>query len=144
MFRYAECVDLARFEELGQLFANGTLSAVGAASLRGADQVRNFYHATNKVHADGTLRTRHLATNPVIEVEPDGRRARARSYFVVLQATDALPLQPIVAGRYHDVFQLVDGAWGFAERLIHIDQIGNMKEHLSFDLRHDPVPVVEG
>lgn len=143
MFRYAECVDLARFEELGELFRHGRLSAAGEEPMRGAAPIAKFYAATNKVHGDGTLRTRHLATNPIIDVAPDACSARARSYFVVLQATDAVPLQPIVAGRYQDAFQLVDGRWWFAERIVHVDQIGEMKDHLSFDLRHDPIPRIE-
>lgn len=142
MYRYAECVDLARFEDLGALFRHGAIFASGEEPIRGADKVRRFYAATNKVHADGTLRTRHLASNPIIEVESGGARATARSYFVVLQATDAVPLQPIVAGRYHDRFHVVEGEWWFEERIVLVDQIGNMKDHLSFDLARDPVPRV--
>jgi 3-phenylpropionate/cinnamic acid dioxygenase small subunit len=145
MYRYAECVDLARFDELGALFAHGSLGADGAdAPMRGASQIGKFYAATNKVHSDGTLRTRHLASNAIVEVDPTGRRASARSYFVVLQATAAVPLQPIVAGRYHDRFHVVDGNWCFEDRLIFVDQIGNMTDHLSFDLRRDPIPKVAG
>lgn len=142
MYRYAECVDLARFAELGELFRHGSIYAAGEEPMRGAETVRRFYAATNKVHADGTLRTRHLASNPIIEIDPGGARATARSYFVVLQATDAVPLQPIVAGRYHDRFHVVEGAWWFAERVVLVDQIGNMKDHLSFDLARDPIPRV--
>ena len=142
MFRYAECVDQARFEELGALFRHGSLGAVGAEPMRGAPAIRDFYAATNKVHADGTLRTRHLATNAIIEVAPDSTRATARSYFVVLQETPTLPLQAIVAGRYHDVFAVVAGEWAFTERLIHVDQVGDMSSHLSFDLRRDPIPKI--
>lgn len=142
MFRYAECVDLARFEDLGELFRHGSLGAVGAEPMQGAKAIRDFYAVTNKVHADGTLRTRHLATNAIIEIAPDAARATARSYFVVLQETPTLPLQAIVAGRYHDSFHVVDGAWSFGARLIHVDQVGDMSNHLSFDLRRDPIPKI--
>ncbi len=112
--------------------------------MRGASQIGRFYAATNKVHADGTLRTRHLASNPIIDVDVAGRRASARSYFVVFQATADVPLQPIVAGRYHDRFHVVDGRWWFEDRLVLVDQIGTMKDHLSFDLARDPIPRIEG
>jgi hypothetical protein len=146
MFRYAECVDLARFDDLGGLFAHGTLGAEGNERMRGASQIGKFYAATNKVHGDGTLRTRHLASNPIIEVlgEGNARRASSRSYFVVFQATADVPLQAIVAGRYHDRFHRVDGAWWFEDRLVLVDQIGNMKDHLSFDLARDPIPRIAG
>lgn len=143
MYRYAECVDRARFDDLGELFAHGTLGAAGqAGAMRGARQIAAFYAATNKVHGDGTLRTRHLSTNAIVHIDATGTGATARSYFVVLQATDDLPLQAIVAGRYHDSFHLVDARWAFAAREIHVDQIGDMHDHLSFDLRTDTPPVI--
>ena len=143
MYTYAECVDLAKFDELGALFAHGTIGAHGFDSpMHGHAQIRDFYAATNKVHADGTLRTRHLSTNAIIQFDGDGERASARSYFVVLQATSSVPLQPIVAGRYHDKFHMIGGQWFFADRLVFVDQIGNMSDHLTFDLTRDPIPTV--
>lgn len=141
MCTYAECVDRARFTDLGELFAHGTLGAAGQpGAMRGAAQIAAFYRATNKVHADGTLRTRHLSTNAIVDVDASGATAASRSYFVVLQATEEVALQPIVAGRYHDAFTVVDGRWTFTSREIHVDQIGDMHDHLSFDLRTDEPP----
>jgi len=137
MFRYAECVDQADFDGLSELFAHGSVRSTSAAdseqAMSGA-AVGRFYAATNRVHDDGTLRTRHLATNVRIDIDEANDRATARSYYVVLQATPKLPFQAIVGGRYEDRFERVDGAWRFADRLVHVDQIGDMSEHLSFDL----------
>jgi hypothetical protein len=64
-------------------------------------------------------------------IEPDGpEAARAQSYILVHQATDALPLQPIIGGRYHDRFARVGGAWRFSERRMEIDLFGNLSAHL--------------
>lgn len=137
MFRYAECVDQADFDGLAELFAHASLrSPSGDESEQGMTgrQIARFYAATNRVHEDGTLRTRHQTTNVWIDIDEQADRATARSYFVVLQATPKLPFQPIVGGRYEDVFLRVDGGWRFADRLILVDQIGDMTEHLSFDL----------
>ena len=137
MFRYAECVDQADFDGLSMLFADGTLRSTSAAEsdqgMRG-EEIGRFYAATNRVHDDGTLRTRHLSTNVMIDIDEARDSATARSYFVVLQATPKLPFQPIVGGRYEDRFDRIGGEWRFADRLIHVDQIGDMSEHLSFDL----------
>lgn len=62
----------------------------------------------------------------------------------MLQVTDSLPLQPIVAGRDHDAFHVVAGSGCFADRLVQVDEIGNMTDHLSFDLTRDPIPTIEG
>ena len=137
MFRYAECVDTADFDGLSALFAHGQIRSSSAAdpqqAMSGAD-VGRFYAATNRVHADGTLRTRHLATNVRIDIDESQDVASARSYYVVFQATDRLPFQAIVAGRYEDRFERAAGDWRFTDRLVHVDQIGDMSEHLSFDL----------
>jgi len=136
MFRYAECVDRADFDGLARLFAHGRLGSPSAASDSGmtGGQLGRFYAATNKVHADGTLRTRHLTTNLIIDIDEAGNTATSRAYYLVLQATEKLPFQPIVAGRYEDRFERVDGEWRFAERLVHVDQVGDVSEHLTFDL----------
>ena len=141
LYRYGEYVDLAQFDDLADLFRHGAIrSDRGSGDLRGAD-VATFYRNTNRVHADtGTLRTRHIASNVIIDVDDDSGTANAQSYFVVCQQTMQLPLQPIVSGRYQDTFHRVDGAWWFDVRMIHVDLIGNMSEHLSFDLRHDRPP----
>jgi len=142
MYTYAECVDLAQFDELGDLFSHGVLTSTSAADPddgMSGDDVAAFYAATNKVHSDGTLRTRHMSSNVTVEVAEGGQTATARSYFAVHQGTDALPLQPIVSGRYEDDFALVDGQWRFARRLVIVDQIGDMREHLTFDLSEGDV-----
>ena len=60
--------------------------------------------------------------------------ASARSAFLVLQQTPSLPLQPVVTGRYYDRFARREGAWQFAQRHIIVDHIGEVREHLAFDL----------
>ncbi|TML18764.1 MAG: nuclear transport factor 2 family protein [Actinobacteria bacterium] len=141
MYRYGEYVDLARFDELGELFRHGAIrSDRGSGDLRG-EAVATFYRATNRVHLDtGTLRTRHIASNVIIEVDEPAGTATARSYFVVCQQTSVLPLQPIVAGRYHDTFRRIEGEWWFDLRMIYVELIGDMTQHLSFDLRHERAP----
>jgi 3-phenylpropionate/cinnamic acid dioxygenase small subunit len=133
LYRYAECIDAADFAGIGALFANGGIIAPGMREpARGADAVRRLYESSNRVHADGSLRTLHVVANPIVEVKPDG--ATCRSRYLVLQATDALALQPIIAGRYFDRFARGARGWEFALRRIEIDLVGNLAEHLRFDL----------
>ena len=83
-----------------------------------------------KLHEDGTPRTKHVTTNLVVEVDAAAGTATARSYFTVLQQTAAIPLQPIVAGRYHDRFVRDGGRWRFAERVVYMDLVGDLRDHL--------------
>jgi hypothetical protein len=53
----------------------------------------------------------------------------------VFQATDALPLQPIITGRYRDKFaRSVEGVWRFTERCFFVDQVGDLSNHLTYTL----------
>jgi 3-phenylpropionate/cinnamic acid dioxygenase small subunit len=83
-----------------------------------------------KLHADGTPRTKHVTTNVIVEIDEAAGTATARSYFTVFQQTAAVPLQAIVAGRYHDRFARAAGGWRFTERLIYMDLVGDLHDHL--------------
>jgi 3-phenylpropionate/cinnamic acid dioxygenase small subunit len=135
MFRYAECVDGADFDGIAALFEQARITNEGVdGAIVGADAVRKLYQRTNRVHVDGTTRTRHVNANVFVDIDEDAGRASARSAFVVFQQTDALPLQPIVSGRYRDTFVRTGNEWRFDCRHIMVDHVGDVREHLTFDL----------
>jgi hypothetical protein len=82
----------------------------------------------------GTPKTRHLVLNLIVEIADDATAA-ARSTFCVVQATDLIPLQPIIAGRYHDRFARDGGGWFFTERIIDVEMVGDVSDHLLIDYR---------
>lgn len=130
LYRYAELIDAADFEGLGELLADCSLldGQTGAVLAAGAEPIRDFFAGGVIVHHDGTLRTKHVITNPLIEIAGD--EATVRSMYTVLQATETLPLQVVIAGRYHD--RLVRGAsgWRFRERRYFADLVGDLSRHL--------------
>ena len=128
--RYCELIDAGRFAELSELFADAVLTDEnGSAWATGAADVRAIWDANTLLH-DGSPRTKHLTVNTIIEVDPAGATAEARSSYVVLQATDVLALQPIITGRYLDRFaRRDDGTWFFTERRYYIDQVGDLSQH---------------
>ena len=130
LYRYAECVDDGDIDGVSALFAHADyhLSNPGAGSTRG-DAVGATMRASVQTY-EGSPRTKHVMTNPIIEVDEDAGTATVRSYFTVLQATETLALQPVITGRYHDRFECVDGAWRFADRSITIEQVGDLSAHL--------------
>jgi len=128
---YCELVDAGDHVGVGALFGDdGVLAADdGTVIARGGDAIADFYARTTKRH-DGSPRTKHLVANTVLEPGDDGSVV-ARSSFLVLQATKALPLQPIIAGRYVDRFvPAVDGGWRWAERRFAADLVGHLSDHL--------------
>jgi 3-phenylpropionate/cinnamic acid dioxygenase small subunit len=128
VFAYAERLDAGDFAAVGALFAEGVFRSDRGGRYEGASAVREVLDRLVILHDDGTPKTKHVTTNLVIAV--DAATATARSYFTVLQATPSIALQPIVAGRYHDRFVRREGIWRFAERLIFVDLVGNVSDHL--------------
>jgi len=126
---YCELQDAADFEAVCELFRHGAFRVEAGPAARGFDEVYALKTKHDRVHEDGTLRTRHVSTNTRLELAPDGRSARAHSYFTVFQATPKLPLQCIIAGRYDDTLEKVDGQWRFRDRLIRADLVGDLSEH---------------
>lgn len=135
--RYGELIDAGDFDGLGDLFAGAVLrDPAGNETARGRDAVVALYTSTTRRHADGTPRTRHLTANAIVEVDTAAGTATARSAYVVFQATDAVPLQPVVSGRYRDRFAVdpATGTWSFTERTITVDLLGDLSDHLTFRL----------
>jgi hypothetical protein len=130
LHRYCELQDAADFVGVSELFRHATYAVRGGEVHHGFDEVLALKSRHDVVHGDGSLRTKHVTTNTIVEVSDDATSAVARSYFTVLQATGELPLQSVIAGRYHDEFECVDGAWRFRSRMIHGDLVGDLTKHL--------------
>ena len=135
---YAERIDSGDLEGVADLFAHGRILASPDAdpgrAIVGRDGVLKLYRASTRLYDDGTPRTKHVTTNSIIEVEEGSHAAAARSYFTVFQRVDEFPLQPIIAGRYRDTFQRIDGRWWFDTRIMIVDLVGDLSRHLLFKL----------
>lgn len=134
MYTYAERLDLGDLEGVAELFRNASIGTPGDDGVQGYDGVLSMYQGSTRLYEDGTPKTRHVTTNIIIEVDEADDSATARAYFTVLQCTDSLPLQPIIAGRYHDRFARADGRWEFRRRTMFTDQLGDLSQHLLFEL----------
>jgi 3-phenylpropionate/cinnamic acid dioxygenase small subunit len=136
IYIYAERMDAADFDGIGALFAHAVMTAEGVPEVRrGSAEIKRQYVESARVYPDtGTPKTKHVTTNVIIEVDEASGTATARSYFTVLQQTDVLPLQPIIAGRYHDAFERIDGEWRFTKRHMICDLFGDLSQHLLFNL----------
>lgn len=130
VYSYAELLDTGDIEGLARLFTGATLRTSGSSDeLRGAAAVQRLIE--DSVHLYGGIPgTKHLVTNVIVEIADDRRSATARSYYTALQARPELPLQPILAGRWYDRFELEDDRWRFADRLIYADLVGDLRFHI--------------
>ena len=132
IYAYAERIDAGDLDGLAELFRHGRIEAQPGVVFEGVDQVRSLYEMATRLYDDGTPRTKHVTTNVAVEV--DGGVASSRAYYTVFQQTDELPLQPIIAGRYHDTFHRVADRWCFDTRQMFVDLRGDLGHHLLFEL----------
>lgn len=135
LYTYAERIDLGDLDGVADLFTHATIHGVEdgppETQFVGREGARAMYAMSTRLYEDdGTPKTKHITTNAIIEVDEGAQTATSRSYYCVVQATPTLPLQPIIAGRYHDAFQVIDGRWCFATRTLFVDLMGDLSQHL--------------
>jgi len=134
VYRYAELLDQGDFAGVGRLFAAATYRAEVAPGKihvqRTPAEIEQLLTHLVICYEDGTPRTKHVMTNVIVDAAE--RAATSRTYFTVFQAVPPeLPLQPVIAGRYHDAFeQDGSGQWHFTDRLILSDLRGDLSHHV--------------
>lgn len=134
IYSYAERVDAGDLEGVARLFHHSTFRSDRRPDVRrGTEELLEVFRSTVALY-DGEPCTKHVTTNLIIEVDAGSSGASARSYFTVLQARPELPLQIILAGRYHDRFERTAGTWHFTDRLVLVDLLGDLRFHL----KHNP------
>lgn len=134
LYRYAELIDAGDFDGVGELLGRGRFGGPNSGSVDGRQLIASTFARTTRRFPDhgNTPRTRHLVLNAIVEL--DGDIAHARSTFCVVQQTETVPLQPIVVGRYADTFARDDSGWYFTERIVDVQMVGNVSDHLNISL----------
>ena len=130
LYRYAECMDSGQLVEAAELFRHARIKVQGQDYLDHT-ALLGIWQNRVKLYSCGTPRTRHVISNPIIDIDEASGIATVRSCYTVLQATEDLPLQVIAAGRYLDEFERVDGVWRFSFRdYSKLDMRGDLSQHL--------------
>jgi hypothetical protein len=129
IFGLAEAIDDADHDRIERLFGDATFRLGDRPPRQGGAAFRQVIERSMLLH-DGRPKTHHVVTNLQVELAEDGRSATTRSYVTVLQAVSGFPLQPVLAGRYHDRFELDDaGTWRWVERRMTIELVGDTSRH---------------
>src|SRR6201993_1147622 len=135
LYRYAECIDAGDLAGAAALFEHARIRIGGPDPEQDtidAARLLGIWKSLIVLHPDGTPRTKHVTTNPLIQIDDDAGPARCRSSSTVVQQTDGMGLQASVPGRSHDRFERVGGQWRFSYRdLTLIDMVGDVSRHLT-------------
>ena len=136
IYTYAERLDAGDLDAVAGIFARGRICGVENGPpetvFEGSAGVRKLYDMATKIYEDGTPKTKHNTSNVQLYVNEAEGTARSTSYYCVTQATPDLPLQVIVTGHYKDTFHRLDGVWWFDSRVMFVDQVGDVSQHLKF------------
>lgn len=127
---YAEYIDSGNLEGAASLFAHASIH-VGNGEILDHHQLLDMWKNLIVIYPDGTPQTRHIVTNPIIDVDAANGTATCRSNYMVVQSFPDAVLKIIAMGRYHDRFQRADGAWRFSYRDYSLlDMRGDFSRHV--------------
>jgi len=131
LYRYAQHIDAGEFTEAAALFQFGHIRLGPNQILTEPQDIEAMWRSMVRTYSDGTCRTRHLITNPIIELSEDESEASVSSSWTVIQQTESFPLAVVASGRYQDTVFLHQQRWWFREKAyLGIDLIGDMSAHL--------------
>ena len=111
---YGKLADAKDWVGYSELFVeDGTFdSAHSVGTLTGSREIRERLGSAYGVDPEDAV---HLFDN--VEIEVDGDRATAKSYWTYLRpGKDGLPPQVLMFGRYEDVLVRTDAGWRFQLR----------------------------
>lgn len=128
LYTYAMRFDDGDFEGAAALFDRGCVIASGHR-IEGRAAILAMWRQWVKTY-DGKPLTRHITTNPIIDLAADGASATCQSQWTVLQAAPGYPLQIVATGRYRDTLSRDGSGWHFTTReYVQTDLVGDSHAH---------------
>jgi hypothetical protein len=133
--RYPELIDGGDFAGVGELLSDATLVFEGPdgtpmTEATGRAAIRASFEENVRLQTDGTPGTRHVITNPIVEIDEASGTAVCRYYITVFQRTATFPLQPVWLNRYEDHLRRVGGLWRIERRRGFDHMPGDTSQHL--------------
>ena len=130
IYEYPACLDRGDLAGVARLFANATVHFGSGREVKGQEALERWFTDSIRTYEGGATHVHHLVGNLVVELE-DMHHAMATSYYQTCQAVPPdFPLQLIIAGRYMDRFEVIDGVWEFTERRYLRDFTGDVSFHV--------------
>lgn len=132
LFRYGEALDSGDLQGASGLFAQARLKFPGLDDeLFGSEPLLQSFRDNVRIYEDGTPRTKHVITNPIVEVDEAAGTATCRSYYTVQQGFPGNEIKIVCSGRYYDEFTRIENDWHFSYRdYSMMDLVGDMSNHM--------------
>ena len=132
IYRMGYHLEAGDFEAVGELLQHATFGAdrIGRKVFRGREEIRDQYRRTNIVYPEGGRRTKEIYTNVLVDIDLDAGTARSTTSFTVAQQVPGERFELLVAGRYEDEWERVDGAWRWTDRYIVAQYHNELGKHM--------------
>ena len=128
LYTYAMRFDDGDFAGAAALFDKGAVMA-GGLRIAGREAILAMWQTWVKTY-DGKPLTRHITTNPIIDLTSGGTAATCQSQWTVIQAAPGFPLQIVATGRYRDSLARDAEGWHFTLReYLQTDLVGDSSAH---------------
>ena len=128
LYTYAMRFDDGDFDGAAALFDKGCVVA-GGRRIEGREAILAMWQNWVKTY-DGKPLTRHITTNPIVDLAEDGRSATCQAQWTVIQAAPGFPLQIVATGRYRDALARDADGWHFTTReYVQTDLVGDSSAH---------------
>jgi ketosteroid isomerase-like protein len=109
--RYTLAFDRQDVDAIANCFTENGVFGFGDRGLRGRNRIRDYA----KVHA--TIRSRHITTSPVYEIDSAGNSATGQS-TAILTVPTRRGYKVAFIGRYDDELKKVEGKWLISRRWV--------------------------
>ena len=125
-------LEAGEFAEMAEILSHATFEAdkIGRGAFKGRDQIRQQYERTNMVYPEGGRRTKEVYSNILIDIDLDASKAASTTSFTVAQQVPGGPFDLLVAGRYEDEWERVDGKWRCSDRYVFAQYHNNLDKHM--------------
>src|SRR5579862_2469869 len=138
IYRMGYALEAGDFDTVAAMLAHATFGAdrIGRRVFRGREEIRDQYRRTNIVYPEGGRRTKEIYTNVLVDIDLDAGTARSTTSFTVAQQVPGERFDLLVAGRYEDEWERVDGTWRWADRYIVAQYHNDLGKHMHSGSQH--------
>jgi SnoaL-like domain len=132
IYEVGYALEAGDFTRVGELMGDATMGAdrIGRKAFRGAKEIRDQYSRTNVVYPGRGRASKEIYHNVVVDIDLDANRARSVTSYTVAHQAPGEQFALIVAGRYEDEWERVEGTWRWYDRYIVVQYKNDLDRHM--------------
>jgi hypothetical protein len=132
IYEVGYAIEAGDFARVGELMGDATMGAdrIGRKAFRGAKEITDQYSRTNIVYPERGRATKEIYHNILVDIDLDADEARSVTSYTVAQQVPDEVFALIVAGKYEDEWERVDGTWRWRDRYVVVQYHNDLNRHM--------------